>query len=189
LDPITMAASSNPVISAEYLPSTAAEAPDRGNVEFGRIRISIRAPDAIGHFSGVITAHRAKDRDAALTIPVSGVVSHPIRLTPEVLALPRSSSSGLVYQGVCVCHSVVGNAPLSVKVVEAPRGVLVNVGGDDQTSSVKLIRVDASALRGSLGKNGATLHVTLLAEANGRSKVLKLELQVAPPDSSGSGER
>lgn len=95
-------------------------------------------------------------------IPVNGRVMAPVEVSPSILALPRSSSSGPVYFGQCVCRSS-ARKPFALNIDSVAEGLLVRVDDAESSASEKVVRIEWEPGHDKIGKSVRRRKVQLTA--------------------------
>lgn len=153
-----------PTVSAEAAPDSR---------RFGSVRVEtaeLKPGESLDARVDVFAAGRA---EPILAIPVSARSVRPVEFTPAVLYLPRSSSSGPVYEGAALCRANGGS--LSVRPGTLPPGVAIVIENPSNDSGI--VRVVVTGDPKTAGRESV---VPLVAVCGGREHALSLRIVIEP---------
>jgi len=170
---VTGVSSSNPtVLSARMLPRDSNQPTrdqfGRGSL-IGRMEIVVRS-ESPATVDGKIGVSLDDGDFTPDTVTVSGRVVSAVQASPSSLLLPRSSSSGMLYEATCVCRSMTGKS-FRLQVVEVPKGLSSAVTDTPAPSQTVVIRCEGNA-RSMAGT------VRLLAKWDGGEEQLAIPVRI-----------
>lgn len=130
------------LLNAIFLPQVDSVRSDEVGRGFpiGALDVELKATSTES-FEGEIQLYLDDDTADPLRLPLSYRVAAPIEVYPPVLYLPRATSKGFVYAGICLCKSSIG-VPLRLEVASRPHGVQVEILPSDKPGApVRQVRV------------------------------------------------
>lgn len=136
------------------------------------------ATDKPGSIQGAIAITLQGETRPPHNVSVVGRVAAPIEVSPTLLLLPRTSSSGPVYTATCICRSHNGK-PLFVEVDSVPPGLRVELL-ETNGPCMRIIQVTADKEHNFVTGSGRRA-VRLSAKAGEDEAVLEVEVLVQSP--------
>jgi hypothetical protein len=137
--------SSNPErLKVSWSPGEAGEAPvgiGSGTL-LGHLAVSALTSDA-GSLEGTIELHLAGRRPT--TVSVVGRVAPLVEVSPALVVLPRTSNSGDVWVGTCLCRSN-EHKPLSLSTANSDEGLSVRISQIEGNPHLQSIRIECNPL-------------------------------------------
>jgi hypothetical protein len=176
---IERVSSTNPArVSVRFLPGSQKPAEAESHADgllIGQLEITV-GTGSPGEVNEAVHVHLAGERRDPDAVAVIGKVAAPIEVIPSMLVLPRTSTTGPLYDATCLCRSTNGD-PLVLSVDSVPDGLKVEVL-DNGSPQVRMVRVICDPRQGGTPAGGQTRTVRLRAKAGKTETVLALRVLV-----------
>jgi hypothetical protein len=147
---------------------------DSSDSLIGRVEV-ILATREPGPVSGEIQIHLVGGNWRPVSVSVQGRVARLVEAHPPSLVLPRSSGTGPVYFGNCLCRCASGKV-LALRFVSAPQGVTASVSPVDGSPSVQMVRIEWDPASGN-PRLPARSSVRFAARVGGHEETLEIPVE------------
>jgi hypothetical protein len=145
---------------------------DPARIVIGRIEVVVDTATA-GDVDEKIQIHLTGEARKPDAITILGKIAAPLEVSPSFLALPRASTKGPIFEGMCVCRSTIGQ-PVAVTVDSAPPGLTVEVLDEGKEARRVRIRWDPKKSNGAAAGPRAVIH--LRAKSGEHEAILGLQI-------------